>query len=665
MQRAAASGGQAGFVAAVDPTAAERLDHVGKLLAEKKPWPAFLHLGARATEEWELCPAPVQEALTWMATATVGVLDIASVGPLVSVCQAFSWLIEAAESASISHIELQSLISRCAFLTTVLIQHGRAVGPLAQVQKPMKDFVATTIELAAFVARSSNGGKCRSLFCHHADLSTLTAFEEGLRHIGNDIALVDGLEHHQIVLAMHRARHPPMLPDMASVPRGAISLTDPYISRPSLLGSTIAYLTDTAMGDAPCDQLHEWLKGVALQVASTSGKRPPVLGSLEEATHSLNAGKFAEADVLYERSEAIREKVLGPDHPDVAQSLMMRADWLGAQCEKRTLYTLGPMKFRIQPLGEEHPDSASGLTNRMLLLSFQGKYEDAEPLYQRSVAIREKALGPDHPAVATALNNWAALLTSQGKYAEADALCERSQAIREKALGPQHPDVAQSLMMRADWLKAQGKYEDAEPLFQRSVAIREKSLGPDHPAVATALNNWAASLASQGKYAEVDALFERSQAIREKMLGPDHPDVAQPLMMRADWLGAQGKYEEAEPLYQRSVAIREKALGPDHPAVATGLNNWAALLTSQGKYAEANALYERSQAIREKVLGPDHPDVAQSLMMRADWLGAQGKFAEADVLYERSQAIREKVLGPDHPDVAQSLMMRADWLGTQ
>jgi Tetratricopeptide repeat len=35
----------------------------------------------------------------------------------------------------------------------------------------------------------------------------------------------------------------------------------------------------------------------------------------------------------------------------------------------------------------------------------QGRYGEAEPLYLRSLAIREKALGPDHPDVATVLNN--------------------------------------------------------------------------------------------------------------------------------------------------------------------------------------------------------------------------------------------------------------------
>jgi len=42
----------------------------------------------------------------------------------------------------------------------------------------------------------------------------------------------------------------------------------------------------------------------------------------------------------------------------------------------------------------------------------QGKYAEAEPLYQRALAISEKTLGPEHPQVATSLNNLALLYQS-------------------------------------------------------------------------------------------------------------------------------------------------------------------------------------------------------------------------------------------------------------
>ncbi len=62
----------------------------------------------------------------------------------------------------------------------------------------------------------------------------------------------------------------------------------------------------------------------------------------------------------------------------------------------------------------------------------QGRYAEAEPLYRRSLEIREKALGPEHPNVATSLNIYAALLRATGRNAEADKMESRAKAIRGK-----------------------------------------------------------------------------------------------------------------------------------------------------------------------------------------------------------------------------------------
>ena len=128
-------------------------------------------------------------------------------------------------------------------------------------------------------------------------------------------------------------------------------------------------------------------------------------GLNEQATQLYNQGRYSEAIPLAQRELAIREKTLGPDHPDVAQSLNLLAN----------------------------------------LYDAQGNYADAEFLYQRSLAIREKSLGPDHPLVADALNNLANLYTKQGRLADAERLYKRSLAIYEKTLDPDHHVVARSL----------------------------------------------------------------------------------------------------------------------------------------------------------------------------------------------------------------------------
>ncbi len=80
----------------------------------------------------------------------------------------------------------------------------------------------------------------------------------------------------------------------------------------------------------------------------------------------------------------------------------------------------------------EDPRLATSLNNLAVLYRVQGRYAEAEPLYKRSLAIREEALRPDHPRVATSLENYAALLREMGRAEEAEELEPRAHAIPAK-----------------------------------------------------------------------------------------------------------------------------------------------------------------------------------------------------------------------------------------
>src|SRR6266545_2289363 len=335
----------------------------------------------------------------------------------------------------------------------------------------------------------------------------------------------------------------------------------------------------------------------------------------KKAIDLRNSGRYDEALPHFERALEIRERRLGPDHPDVSQAI-------------------------------------SGLAT---LHYYKGEYSKAEPLYQRALAIRKKSLGPEHPDVAASLNNLANLYSNLGDYAKAKPLYQRALAIREKSLGPEHHYVARSLDGLAFIYTNLGDYAKAEPLYQRALAIREKSLGPEHPDVAASLNNLANLYWNLGDYAKAEPLYQRALAIREKSLGPEHPDVAQSIHNLAILYSYLGDYAKAEPTYQRALAITEKSLGPEHPNVATSLNNLASLYTHLGDYAKAEPLYQRALAIQEKSLGPEHPDVAHSLNNLASLYTDLGDYAKAESLDQRALAIWEKSLSPEHPNVAISL----------
>jgi len=104
-----------------------------------------------------------------------------------------------------------------------------------------------------------------------------------------------------------------------------------------------------------------------------------------------NTNRLAEAEPLFRRALAIQERVLGPEHSDVATSLN---DLAGLYCDR-------------------------------------GQYVQAEPLYQRALSIQEKVLGSAHPDVATSLENYAVLLRKMNRPGAA-LLESRARAIRAK-----------------------------------------------------------------------------------------------------------------------------------------------------------------------------------------------------------------------------------------
>jgi len=143
----------------------------------------------------------------------------------------------------------------------------------------------------------------------------------------------------------------------------------------------------------------------------------------------------------------------------------------------------------------------------------EGRYSDAVNSFQAAVKEAE-AFGPQDPRLATSLNNLAELYRLEGMFVDAEPLYKRSLAIREKALGPAHTDVANSLNNLAGLYYQQGKYNEAEPLYKRSLAIWEKALGHEHPHVATSLENYAMLLRKTNREVEAARMEAHAEAIR-------------------------------------------------------------------------------------------------------------------------------------------------------
>jgi tetratricopeptide (TPR) repeat protein len=146
-------------------------------------------------------------------------------------------------------------------------------------------------------------------------------------------------------------------------------------------------------------------------------------------------------------------------------------------------------------------------------------------------ALRRVAPMPKEDRVAyqsaNTLQGQADNLVAQGKYSQAQPLYEKVLEIRRRLLTDDHPDTARGYNDLAFFLNAQGKYAAAQPLFGKALEFRRRLLGDDHPQTAQAYNNLAANLAAQGQYAAAQPLLEKALEIYRRMLTDDHPDTAE------------------------------------------------------------------------------------------------------------------------------------------
>ncbi len=109
-----------------------------------------------------------------------------------------------------------------------------------------------------------------------------------------------------------------------------------------------------------------------------------------------------------------------------ATKAYQRADY--AEAERLLLVALQ----EAEKFGQQDPRLAISHLALGTVYLEQGRYAEAEPLLQRSLAIMEQALGPEHPNVAQGLENYADLLRVLNRHAEAEKMETRAQAIRAK-----------------------------------------------------------------------------------------------------------------------------------------------------------------------------------------------------------------------------------------
>jgi tetratricopeptide (TPR) repeat protein len=346
------------------------------------------------------------------------------------------------------------------------------------------------------------------------------------------------------------------------------------------------------------------------------------------ADSHASQGKQLEAESLYLRANAIRERLLADSDPLL----------LSGYCDLALLYDSMQLYERSEPIYKKiaagWQSSVADGEGSMLARSLsdlagvylaQGKYSEAEQTYRQAQSTLQNLHGPDNAQVVDLLERLASLIV------------ERFLANRRLDDG-QLLSACEAYFELGLFYQGQREYGQAARLFRRAIAKAEDS----------------------GSAAESLFTLESERPEAEDNLLPHLATFAHSMQVMATACFCQGRYLESETLAKRALVLNVRASGTEHHSVARSLEQLAACLFRTGRYARASAHYRKSLAIKEALFGNSHSEVAAVLCVLAKSCLAQGDLNESENALSRAVRILECSGDLESPLAAQLFNCIAD-----
>ena len=176
----------------------------------------------------------------------------------------------------------------------------------------------------------------------------------------------------------------------------ALAKPQDHVALREMLGQVIALLENAG---AFTDDVDDTLARILMRLRFLALNTRNSLAAAYE-----DAGRLAEAILLFEQTLAGRERLLGPDDPD---TMLSRND-----------------------LARAYRDA--------------GRVANAVPLVEQTLSTRERLFGADHPSTLASRNNLASAYRAIGRPAEAISLFEENIAVCEQLFGTDHPKTLAS-----------------------------------------------------------------------------------------------------------------------------------------------------------------------------------------------------------------------------
>ncbi len=267
------------------------------------------------------------------------------------------------------------------------------------------------------------------------------------------------------------------------------------------------------------------------------------------------------------------------------------------------------------------------------LYAQQGRFEDAENAFKKSLEITKVRYGAGHPFMASGLENLGAIRGDMGDHEGSREFLTQALELRRITLGDEHPDNAVSLLNLANADRHLGDHAQAQEKLEEAAALVHRT----QPGTASESDLLVRLAEVKRDRGDLEAAIETNRAAVElvrKLDGPSPFTVAVHVASLGRTLLEAGSAKEARAYLAEALELLSGE-ATDDPFTAQVRLTWAASFTA-GLPAAERASVQAAAQIATQTARPLRNADAFALWARVEWSNDHTRAA-----HQHAQASRD------------------------